>query len=113
MATGPGRFVVLDVHAEPPVPAQDGSVSLSRIAVFTIQTFKVNAALSLTSLPLGQVLTVREACAYLKISRATIYRMIKRKQFPAFRLSGGSAGGWRINLEELERWLQHKSTSGN
>jgi hypothetical protein len=39
--------------------------------------------------------------------------MIKRKQFPAFRLSGGRAGGWRINIEELERWLQHKSTSGN
>jgi excisionase family DNA binding protein len=68
---------------------------------------------SLTITPLGKVLTVREACAYLKISRATIYRMIKRKQFPAFRLSGGRAGRLRINLEELERWLQHKSAPGN
>jgi excisionase family DNA binding protein len=61
---------------------------------------------------LEKVLTVREACAYLKISRATMYRMIKRKQFPAFRLSSGQAGDWRINLEDLDRWLQHKTTSG-
>ena len=59
----------------------------------------------------GKVLTVKEACAYLKISRATIYRMIKRRQFPAFRLTGGLAGDWRINLEDLERWLQRKSIS--
>jgi excisionase family DNA binding protein len=59
------------------------------------------------------VLTVNDACAYLKISRATIYRMIKRKQFPAFRLTGGLAGDWRINIEDLERWLQRKSVSAN
>lgn len=61
----------------------------------------------------GGVLTVSDACAYLKISRATIYRMIKRKQFPAFRLAGGLAGDWRINVEDLERWLHGKSISAN
>ena len=35
MATGAGPVVVLDVHAEPPVPAQDVSVSFTRIAIFT------------------------------------------------------------------------------
>ncbi len=61
----------------------------------------------------AKVLTVSEACDYLNIAPATIYRMIKRKQFPAFRLTGGLAGDWRINIEDLERWLQSKSISGN
>jgi excisionase family DNA binding protein len=61
----------------------------------------------------AKVLTVSEACDYLNISRVTIYRMIKRKQFPAFRLTGGLAGDWRINIEDLERWLQSKFISGN
>jgi excisionase family DNA binding protein len=59
------------------------------------------------------LLTVDEACAYLRISRATIYRLIKRKAFPAFRLTGGLAGGWRINIEDLDRWIKYRSTSGN
>jgi excisionase family DNA binding protein len=60
-----------------------------------------------------RMLTVKEVSDYLNVGRATIYRMIKRKQFPAFRLTGGAAGDWRINIEDLEHWLRKKSASDN
>lgn len=60
-----------------------------------------------------RMLTVKEVSDYLNVGRATIYRMIKRKQFPAFRLTGGVAGDWRINIEDLERWLRKKSLPNN
>jgi excisionase family DNA binding protein len=70
-----------------------------------------------TSPRVGQIskrmLTVKEVSDYLNVGRATIYRMIKRKQFPAFRLTGGVAGDWRINIEDLERWLRKKSVSND
>ena len=60
-----------------------------------------------------RMLTVKEVSDYLNVGRATIYRLIKRKQFPAFRLTGGVAGDWRINIEDLERWLRKKSLPNN
>jgi excisionase family DNA binding protein len=56
------------------------------------------------------VFTVKEVSDYLNVGRATIYRMIERRQFPAFRLTGGGTGDWRINVEDLELWLKRKST---
>jgi excisionase family DNA binding protein len=45
-------------------------------------------------------MTVREVCAYLRVSRATIYRLLKEKQIPAFRLGSD----WRFNIEQIDRW---------
>lgn len=52
-----------------------------------------------------KVLTLAEVSRYLRVSRVTIYRMIRRKDIPAFRL----AGSWRFNIEDLERWIDRES----
>ena len=45
-------------------------------------------------------MTVREVCAYLRVSRATIYRLLKQNRIPAFRLGSD----WRFNIEQIDRW---------
>jgi len=50
------------------------------------------------------VLTVNELCDYLKVHQATIYRLLKTGQLPAFRIGRD----WRFNVEEIERWLAER-----
>jgi excisionase family DNA binding protein len=52
-------------------------------------------------------MTVREVCAYLRVSRATIYRLLKEHQIPAFRLGSD----WRFNIEEIDRWRLARGSS--
>jgi excisionase family DNA binding protein len=47
-----------------------------------------------------KVLTVKEAADYLRIHTSTIYRLLKRKQLPAFRVGSD----WRFNVEDIDRW---------
>ena len=54
-------------------------------------------------------MTVREVCAYLRVSRATIYWLLKENQIPAFRVGSD----WRFNIEEIDRWrLAHGKLIG-
>jgi len=46
------------------------------------------------------VLTVRELAHYLKVNPSTVYRLIKAKQLPAFRVGSD----WRFRVEEIDRW---------
>ncbi len=46
------------------------------------------------------VLTVREVANYLHVSHSTIYRLLKQKEIPAFRVGAD----WRFSVEEIERW---------
>jgi excisionase family DNA binding protein len=49
-----------------------------------------------------QLLTVKEAAAYLRVSRSTIYRLLKRKKLPgAFRIGTD----WRIDMITLTSGL--------
>jgi excisionase family DNA binding protein len=56
----------------------------------------------------SKVLTLPEVSQYLHISRVTIYRMLKRKDIPAFRI----AGKWRFNIEDLGHWIENESQAG-
>lgn len=56
----------------------------------------------------AKVLTLREVSEYLRVSRVTIYRMIRRRDLPAFRV----AGSWRFNIEDLQLWIQKESVKG-
>jgi len=46
------------------------------------------------------VLTVQDLARYMKLSPSTVYRLIKARQLPAFRVGYE----WRFNVEQLERW---------
>jgi excisionase family DNA binding protein len=48
----------------------------------------------------SKLMTVREVCNYLRVSRATIYRLLKENQIPAFRLGSD----WRFNIEQIDGW---------
>jgi excisionase family DNA binding protein len=50
------------------------------------------------------LMTVPEAAARLRVSRATAYRLISRGELPALRLGNGS-GPIRVPQSELEAWL--------
>jgi excisionase family DNA binding protein len=47
-----------------------------------------------------EVLTVEEAAEYLRVSRSTIYRLLKSHQIPAFKIGSD----WRFNREQIDKW---------
>ncbi|MGO9264748.1 MAG: helix-turn-helix domain-containing protein [Candidatus Binataceae bacterium] len=46
-------------------------------------------------------MTVREACAYLRVHRSTIYKLLQRAEIPHFRVGTEL----RFSAEALDRWL--------
>ena len=50
----------------------------------------------------SRMLVVDEIATLLRMHPATIYRLIKRKKIPAFRV--GSE--WRFDREEVDRWIK-------
>jgi excisionase family DNA binding protein len=48
------------------------------------------------------VMTLEEVADYLKVHSSTIYRMLKDKRIPAFKLGSD----WRFNRDSIERWLE-------
>jgi excisionase family DNA binding protein len=44
-------------------------------------------------------MTLKELAAYLKIHPATVYRLLRRKALPGFKM-----GDWRFNLEQIDQW---------
>jgi excisionase family DNA binding protein len=53
-----------------------------------------------------KILTLNEACDFLKVSRWTIYRMIKSGRLPAFKINEE----WRFLLSDLELFVKEKLT---
>ncbi len=50
------------------------------------------------------VLTVDEVAKLLKLSKITIYRLIKTGEIPAYKVGAS----WRINKEDLEAYIESK-----
>ncbi len=50
------------------------------------------------------MLTVGEVADYLRVHPSTIFRLLKRKELPAFKVGGD----WRFNMEEIERWCAER-----
>jgi excisionase family DNA binding protein len=48
----------------------------------------------------GEVLTVAELAEYLRVHRSTIYRLLKARKIPAFRIGSD----WRFNREHIDEW---------
>ena len=47
------------------------------------------------------VLTLDETAEFLKVHPSTVYRLLKKKQIPAFKMGSD----WRFNQESIERWI--------
>ena len=48
----------------------------------------------------SNVMTVRELATYLSVHPSTIYRLLKAKKLPAFKVGSD----WRFNLESIDDW---------
>jgi len=51
-----------------------------------------------------KVMTVREVSEYLRVHPTTVYRLLRAKQLPAFRV--GSE--WRFNIDTLHHWSRRQ-----
>jgi excisionase family DNA binding protein len=52
-----------------------------------------------------EVMTLREASAYLGISPDTLYKYLSESKIPAFKLGNR----WRFKKDLLDRWMEKKS----
>jgi len=59
--------------------------------------------------PEAKVLTVGELAEYLRIHRSTVYRLLKRRQLPSFKIGSD----WRFNLEAIDEWRMQQSMALN
>lgn len=50
---------------------------------------------------LGQVLTLEEACLYLKIPKSSLYKLAKSGRIPCQKVGRH----WRFSKEAVDRWL--------
>jgi excisionase family DNA binding protein len=46
------------------------------------------------------IATVKEVSEYLRVHPSTVYRLLARKQIPAFRVGSD----WRFSLQAIDQW---------
>jgi excisionase family DNA binding protein len=57
-----------------------------------------------------RLLTAPEVCEYLRVSRATLYRLLKNHEIPAFRVAKRD---WRVAVEDLAQWVEQEAKVGS
>jgi excisionase family DNA binding protein len=48
------------------------------------------------------VLTLEEVADFLHVHPSTVYRLLKKRRIPAFRMGSD----WRFNQESIEQWVK-------
>ena len=54
--------------------------------------------------PLGEVLTIEELAEYLKISKSTLYKLVREGSVPCQKVGKH----WRFHKEAIDSWLKQK-----
>lgn len=54
-----------------------------------------------------QLMTVEEVAQYMRCHQSTVYRLLKRRRLPAFRLGSD----WRIDFDVLRSWMRGNTIS--
>jgi excisionase family DNA binding protein len=54
----------------------------------------------------SQILTLAELARYLRCHQSTIYRQMRSKGLPGFKVGAD----WRFNLDEIEKWQKKGGT---
>ena len=57
---------------------------------------------------MNEILTVSEVSAWLKVHPSCIYRLLKKREIPAFRVGSD----WRFVAKDLELWLEQITVMG-
>jgi excisionase family DNA binding protein len=59
--------------------------------------------------PISRLLTVAEVATVIRVSRMTVYRLIRRGQLNAIRVGRN----YRVKEDDLERYLEAQEVSGS
>src|SRR5215469_15767980 len=62
-----------------------------------------------TKKPPNEILTVEEVAEFLKVHASTIYKLLKRREIPAFRVGAD----WRFHAVQIEEWVKSRTHSEN
>jgi len=54
----------------------------------------------------SELMTAMETCRFLKITQQTLYRHLRSRHIPAFKLGNE----WRFVRSDLERWIRDDRT---
>ena len=55
--------------------------------------------------PKTELMTATETCRYLKITQRTLYRYLRNREIPAFKLGNE----WRFVRSDLEQWTRDRT----
>jgi excisionase family DNA binding protein len=51
---------------------------------------------------MAEVLTLEEVAQFLHVHPSTVYRLLKNRRIPAFKMGSD----WRFNQESIEQWVK-------
>jgi repressor LexA len=54
-----------------------------------------------------EILTLQEVANYLKVAEKTVYRMVKSRQLPAFKVRNQ----WRFKKDAIDKWIEFNNIS--
>lgn len=57
----------------------------------------------------GEIFTLDEVAAYLKVGKRTVYRLAAAKKIPAFKVGGT----WRFLRADIDNWIRQQSKVRN
>ena len=57
----------------------------------------------------GDVLTIQELAAYLKIPKSTLYKLVREGRIPSQKIGRH----WRFRKDTIDRWLDETRASGH
>lgn len=53
----------------------------------------------------GEIFTLDDVAAYLRVGKRTVYRLAAAKKIPAFKVGGT----WRFRKADIDRWIAAQS----
>lgn len=56
----------------------------------------------------GEIFTLDDVAAYLKVGKRTVYRLAAAKKIPAFKVGGT----WRFSRADIDAWIKQQSMEG-
>ena len=63
----------------------------------------VGIAIFLKVIPMDiEIMTLREVSQYLRVHEMTLYRWMKAKLVPGFKIGGR----WRFKISEIDKWIK-------
>ena len=57
----------------------------------------------------AEILTLKEAAGYLKVTERTIYKLATAKKIPALKVGGT----WRFSLADIDDWIRRQTSESS